>query len=381
VRKISPRLTPELETHIGSADVGTADTYAVDTYRGLVHHIARLATLNKDFMFLYRGQGRDYVSKSGRTSLYPSIYRGGRLTSSALDGLYSNLERTSKTLRSLIQAAGLEGQEDASKRLVLWSLLQHYEVCSTPLLDFTSSVRVACSFALHNVHGDSAYVYVCAFPYTRGRISVDSEHDLVTVRLLGICPPDALRPVFQEGYLAETYEITTDYPSKDLLDFNRRLVAKFRIPVSAGFWEDVASIIPREELYPANDPLLEIAEEVTKTKSTGDVIGPIGASEIGRFLERWARLERAVLSLAGLYGEVPRSLGEALSMLAEHGVPGGLVRQLDAVRRIRNRAVHSADDLLLDELRGVTLEIPYLVEAIDQMYMQVSADLNSGETQ
>ena len=59
-------------------------------------------------------------------------------------------------------------------------------------------------------------------PYITNRISVNSEQDLVNVRLLSICPPDALRPYFQEGYLAGTDEVTTDYDSKDELDFTKR---------------------------------------------------------------------------------------------------------------------------------------------------------------
>jgi hypothetical protein len=42
------------------------------------------------------------------------------------------------------------------------------------------------------------------------------QRDGKNVRLLSICPPDALRPCFQEGYLAGTGEVTTDYAlSKD----------------------------------------------------------------------------------------------------------------------------------------------------------------------
>lgn len=63
------------------------------------------------------------------------------------------------------------------------------------------------------------YVYVFGFPYITNRISRNSEHDLINVRLLSICPPTALRPYFQEGYLAGTDEVTTNFDSKSELDF------------------------------------------------------------------------------------------------------------------------------------------------------------------
>ena len=48
---------------------------------------------------------------------------------------------------------------------------------------------------------NSAFVYVFGLPYYHNRISIDSEHDLVNIRLLSIMPPEALRAYFQEGFL------------------------------------------------------------------------------------------------------------------------------------------------------------------------------------
>ena len=33
------------------------------------------------------------------------------------------------------------------QRILRWSILQHYEICDTPLLDVTQSIRIAASFA------------------------------------------------------------------------------------------------------------------------------------------------------------------------------------------------------------------------------------------
>lgn len=74
------------------------------------------------------------------------------------------------------------------------------------------------------------------FPYLTNRISFNSEHDIVNIRLLSICPPEAYRPHFQEGYLAGTDEITDNYERKIELDFNNRLIIKFELPVEKTFW-------------------------------------------------------------------------------------------------------------------------------------------------
>ena len=79
-------------------------------------------------------------------------------------------------------------------------------------------------------------MFVFGLPYITNRISIDSEQDAVVVRLPSICPPEALRPYYQDGDLAGTDKITMEYASKDELDFNRRLIAKFQIRRGASFW-------------------------------------------------------------------------------------------------------------------------------------------------
>ena len=111
------------------------------------------------------------------------------------------------------------------RKYVQWSILQHYEVCATPLLDLTHSLLVACSFAFLS-GASEPLVLVFGLPFFTNRISINSEHDLVNVRLLSICPPEALRPYFQEGYLAGTDGVLAEFDSKTELDFANRLVAK-----------------------------------------------------------------------------------------------------------------------------------------------------------
>jgi hypothetical protein len=50
-------------------------------------------------------------------------------------------------------------------------MLQHYEVCPTPLLDVTHSLRVAASFATEDATDNHAVLYVIAVPQISGAIT------------------------------------------------------------------------------------------------------------------------------------------------------------------------------------------------------------------
>ena len=118
---------------------------------------------------------------------YPSIYRGDYLSHAELRNRFDILDGCSKALAQLFEENKIDGYRDVKRRkLIQWSILQHYEVCSTPLLDFTQSLRVACSFAYLNNNSDKAFVFMFGLPYLTNRISLNSEHDIVTVRLLSI---------------------------------------------------------------------------------------------------------------------------------------------------------------------------------------------------
>jgi hypothetical protein len=69
-------------------------------------------------------------------------------------------------------------------------------------------------------------------------------------------------PNYQEGYLAGTDDITTEYDSKDELDFNNRLIAKFRISRKPGFLEKGFEPVPESMLYPKNDRFEEICSAI-----------------------------------------------------------------------------------------------------------------------
>jgi hypothetical protein len=251
MREITPKFTPELEKHSDGEPIWRVPAFPVDSFRTLVEHVAKLAYRNRDDLLFFRGQSRDYQSKAGGSTLYPSIYRGDPLAQRELRHRFDLLDQAGRTLAKRFADESIDGQKDLlRKKIIQWGILQHYQVAATPLIDLTQSLRVACSFAQHESPEPTCYVYVLGLPFLTNRISVNSEHDLVNVRLLSICPPAALRPYYQEGYLAGTTDITDEFDSKTELDFRNRLIAKFAIPRARSFWGDGFDPIPPSALSP-----------------------------------------------------------------------------------------------------------------------------------
>lgn len=338
MQPIKGTLPRDLAEVLGDLPASKAPAIRVPTYRALMEHIARISYVNKDYLLFFRGQSDDYKNKAGASSFYPSIYRGDRVPREQLQRRFDLLTSASSRLVEAFREKRIEGASDVRRRkLIQWSILQHYEVCATPLLDFTQSVRVACSFALWNKPKTDPFVYVFGLPYVTNRISINSEQDLVNVRLLSICPPDALRPYFQEGYLAGTDEVTYDYTSsKDELDFNSRLIAKFQIGRGKSFWGPGFAPIPKEALYPADDRILDICKQIGV--EVEDAIQP---ADLGRFLQAWTRLESRLLSLARELSDRVYSVAEAIRVLERREqLSPLLLQQLEHVRQLRNKAVH-----------------------------------------
>jgi len=102
-----------------------------------------------------------------------------------------------------------------------------------------------------------------------GAITASSEANLQIVRLSSACPPEAVRPHLQEGYLLGEYPEIADFEqnahySHYEMDFGRRLIAKFRFD-PATLWK--SPNFPKatdEALYPKEhrDPLLAVAQAV-----------------------------------------------------------------------------------------------------------------------
>jgi hypothetical protein len=143
MQPIKGTLPRDLAEIVGDTQVAKAPPVPVATFRGLMEHIARLSYVNKDYLLFFRGQAADYKNKVGASSFYPSIYRGDRVLRAELERRFAVLSVASARLVEAFKNQKVQGASDVRRRkLIQWSILQHYEVCATPLLDFTQSVRL-----------------------------------------------------------------------------------------------------------------------------------------------------------------------------------------------------------------------------------------------
>lgn len=245
----------------------------VASYLELAQKVADLQFRNRDHVLLFRGQSNDRRNARNLTTLKPTLFRPEgqklRLSLSALKLRFETLFRAEDYLVSECDFEGVLGIERIRRhQIIRWSIIQHYNICETPLLDLTQSLRIAASFASQRRRG-FAYVFVLGVPNISGAVTASDEGGLQTVRLASACPPSALRPHIQEGFLVGEYPGMVGYSQareyKPVeIDFGRRLIAKFKFRPRA-FWrvDDAFPKISDDALYPDDqDPFVSIAEEV-----------------------------------------------------------------------------------------------------------------------
>lgn len=260
--KIWCHLTLEDKEKHTNREIRESEPKKINNFQDLVKAVAKIANHNPDYSLFFRGQAKDYKLNSKVSSFYPTIFRspGRSLSSKELKSRYERLAICSNKLLDKLEDLDVDNFNKLKKfPELLWSILQHYEVCGTPLLDFTHSLRVAASFALNNAD-DKAYIFVFAFPYPSGTITYSTEEELLNVRLLSACPADALRPHFQEGYLLGSFPSHVESKQASF-DFGRRLVAKFEIQKNS-FWNDNFHAIPNSALYPDDDVIGKVCSEI-----------------------------------------------------------------------------------------------------------------------
>lgn len=242
----------------------------VSNYLDLAQRVSTLQYLNRDFVLMFRGQDQDFANQQGNTTLKAAIYRGARVPGDEYPDRFNRLKRAEDLLEFQYGEAGFRGLTRLRRQRILrWAILQHYEICPTPLLDVTHSLRIAASFA-SATKNRTAFLYVLGLPNLSGAITASAEAGLQVVRLASVCPPEAMRPHIQEGYLLGEYPDMDRPEQKNLyrsyeIDFGLRLIAKFSFEPDA-FWKNSRAFppIPTEALYPSasNDPMNRIAQEI-----------------------------------------------------------------------------------------------------------------------
>ncbi|NPU99834.1 MAG: FRG domain-containing protein [Brevinematales bacterium] len=274
--------------HSGYEAVARNDGTIVNNYQKLLENNAMINYAYPKYMLFYRGQTYDIKNNSGHSVFYPTLYRvasGMNQISKDTKMKRINILKTSsnKLIDYLYQRKIINNNSHlfiGIEKLKLfkelqYAILQHYEVCRTPLLDVTQSLRMACNFALHNREGNLqniGYVFVFGMPYPHGGISYSTEDEFLNIRLSAVCMPKALRPHFQEAYLLG------EFPLKTELDLNRinnvedifrskpnfacRLVAKFKI--NGTIHEEIGDL-GNKYIYPdENDEINLVCENIKK---------------------------------------------------------------------------------------------------------------------
>jgi hypothetical protein len=263
----------------GGLPRAAAPPHSVHSYTELLRKVAALAYYNKQFSLLFRGQSNDYMLDAlGETGvhshLYPSILRiVPGISKSAVDmkfvlgRRFTILAAAERKLKTCARIGEINRDQ-----ILRWALLQHYEVCPTLLLDVTSSLHVALSFAVEK-SGDNAILYVLAVPQMAGVISVSIDAGTQVIRLSQVCPPEALRPHFQEALLMGNYPVldTEDFPldprGKLRFNFAGRLLAKFclngcRSWAQSGFQPTASDILRPDQEDPYFDMMAEVADHI-----------------------------------------------------------------------------------------------------------------------
>lgn len=250
-----------------NSEIISSNALYVANYEELVKKVGRIAFYNRVNTLFYRGQSDDFKEGDKSTCL-PTIYRKKEGQDRIqLKKRFEILDTSSSKLREAFRNVSTKwaGTSIATKyQEVRWSLLQHYEILQktggTPVLDFTHSLHIACSFAIDDKK-DRKYGYVLLFglPGTNQPINYFVNDEIFIVRLLNFCPPSAYRPFFQEGYCAGHFPLDRldESSRKDQFDFARRIIAKFIIPNdSTQFFGNSFKKVPDKLLYPEKDEFM-----------------------------------------------------------------------------------------------------------------------------
>lgn len=343
-----------------------SNTIKIPTFHDLIMEIAELSYKNPDVMLFYRGQNSNYVKKIYST-LYPSIYRSNNEKEIKFE--FKILENSAnKLLQELEKDDNVDVEElkEIKKiKLLQYSILQHYEVCKTPLLDLTQSLKVACSFAILNNKNKTGYIYVLGLPYITGRISVDSENYITNVRLLSISCSSSKRPFFQEGYLVQTEFVSDTNIEKGELDFNRRIVAIYEFENNKKFWESETPI-SENDLYPPKDIMKNICKKIKDKKyySQDDDIS-VDKNLVNKFLTLWNQLEEEVK-----YKTDSNNFWKGVKLLVvyrKNKLYEENMREIERLRKFRNKVVHETKDVSNEDLE---LEINNLKQLLKKLNIE-----------
>ena len=271
------------ETRTSPGDAAKNE-WKVSSFRQLVERVSFLTSMNKRFTLYFRGQAKNFDP-------IPSIFRPTwrafdtnedlPINESNRHGYWAELLRLGEGVFQICKSTSLglpryRGLRDV--REAQWAIIQHYGLWPTPLIDVTSSLRVAASFALgcqiesSNV-SRSGYLFVVGMPDATGSITYSIDQHIILARLQSVCPPVAKRPHFQDGYLVghfPMYDVGNPNATRKS-SLSKRLIALFRLTDDGSFWDDDYPMIQATALIPNEDELHDRFLEAFGLSSTSPV--------------------------------------------------------------------------------------------------------------
>jgi len=264
--RVFSHVSLELDTEKKSTnkEVRSTPGQIVYSFQELTQKIAKISYYNPEYNLFFRGQNNDYTKGKNKESvIIPTFYRKHKKLRNIKQKI-EYLNFANELLLEKFQERNYPGIDRLSKyKEVGWSILQHYDICPTPLLDVTSSLRVACSFALLTENTLKPVIYVLGLNNIHSSISYSVEEEMMNIKLSSICPPVAIRPFYQDGYLAGVFP-NTDNTLTVGFDFSKRLIAKFELDPT-NFWNTNFLPIPENALYPNDlDPFYKASIDIKR---------------------------------------------------------------------------------------------------------------------
>lgn len=232
----SIRLAPwQNLSRVTPSNILAAGPLNVYSFRELVQRNAEVVSLNPRYSIFYRGQTRQYLDRRGCVSILPSIYRG--ITTRQKEEMEARFKKLDNMVQSvqkvLKENSKFEGDYKLARAVNCWAIIQHYGLASTPLIDVSQSLRVACAFALQDdndaFEGEGPVVYDIALPFATGPLTLDDNEALYLMKLDSLMPSFALRPFIQESYLVGDEFIGRGVGDIAGANLRRRVVASFRL--------------------------------------------------------------------------------------------------------------------------------------------------------
>jgi hypothetical protein len=269
-----------------SSDQWRDEPLEAGSFDKLIEIVSFFSVMNKRSSLFFRGQGR-------HLEMIPCIFRPewtsiGKIrhkipnNSAVRQKIWDHLNSVIAPLimRTLQEFALPRRRSIEMFREAAWAVAQHYDVWPTPLIDVTTNLRIAASFALSAGRAEGQLYIVSLVPSTNSN-TFDADQHIVLARLQAVCPPVARRPHYQDGYLAGRFPFAG--PNSNQIDrdpekasrLSRRLVARIKLvdardgitnePSSdlGGFWSSDFPRVSETALMPseANDEVFHRLKE------------------------------------------------------------------------------------------------------------------------